>query len=190
MTARLSYLTNTSLDGYIEDATGDFGFSEPDDEVHGFVNDLVRPVGTHLYGRRLYETMAVWETDPSLAEGSDVMRDFAQLWQAADKVVFSRSLDRTTTARTRLERNFDPEAIRAMKAAATADMIIGGAELAGQALRAGVVDECGLLVHPVVVGGGKRALPDDLRADLELLDERRFAAGGVVYLRYRVGRRT
>ena len=183
----LIYLTNTSLDGYIEDADGRFDWSEPDEELHQFFNDLVRPVGTFLYGRRLYEAMAVWETDPDLAAGNPVTEEFAALWQAADKVVYSTTLDGPRTTRTRLERTFEPDAVRALTSAATADLAIGGADLAAKAFRAGLVDEIQLVVHPVLVGGGKPALPDGVRADLELLDERRLTRG-YVYLRYRVRR--
>ena len=183
--ARLIYLTNTSLDGYIEDADGRFDWSVPDDELHQFFNDLTRPVGTFLYGRRLYETMAVWETDPALSAGDPVTEEFAALWQVADKVVWSTTLDAPLTARTRLERSFDADDVRALVTSAARDLAIGGAMLAASALRAGLVDEIQLVVHPVVVGGGKRALPDGVRAHLELLDERRFA-GGHVYLRYAV----
>jgi dihydrofolate reductase len=151
--------------------------------VHAFVNDLERPIGTHLYGRRLYETMHGWETDPGLAEASPVMRDYAEIWRAADKIVYSRTLEAPLTARTRIERDLDPEAVRDLKASARADLAIGGAELAAQALRAGLVDECRLLVAPVLVGGGKRAFPEGVRLKLELLDERRFDSG-MVYLRY------
>ena len=183
--ARLIYLTNTSLDGYIEDADGRFDWSVPDDELHQFFNDLTRPVGTFLYGRRLYETMAVWETDPALSAGDPVTEEFAALWQVADKVVWSTTLDAPLTARTRLERSFDADDVRALKAAATTDLAVGGAELAAHAFRAGLVDEVQLVVHPVVVGGGKPALPDGVRVHLDLLDERRFT-GGHVYLRYAV----
>jgi dihydrofolate reductase len=151
--------------------------------VHAFVNDLERPIGTHLYGRRLYETMHVWETDPGLAEASPVMRDYAEIWRAADKIVYSRTLEAPLTARTRIERDLDPEAVRDLKASARADLVIGGAQLAAQALRAGLVDECRLLVAPVLVGGGKRAFPEGVPLKLELLDERRFDSG-MVYLRY------
>ena len=185
----LLYLAMASVDGFIEDTTGGFEWAAPDEEVHQFVNDLMRPVTTHLYGRRLYETMAVWETDPSLAEEAEVMRDFAELWQQADKVVFSTSLEATTTSRTRLEHSFDADLIRRLKAEATGPLAIGGADLAGQAVRAGLVDEYHLLVAPVLVGGGKRALPEDLGPvlDLELVEQRRFDASGVTYLRYRLG---
>jgi dihydrofolate reductase len=181
--ALLLYSTNTSLDGYIEDTTGDFGFTMPSDEVHAFINDRLREVATHLYGRRLYETMAVWETDPSFAEGPPVARDFAAIWQAADKVVYSTTLPDVVTTRTRIERAFAPDEIRALKAAADRDLLVGGAELAGRALRHGLVDEVHLYVAPVAVGGGKPALPPGLRLDLNLLDERRFG-NGTLYLRY------
>ena len=183
----LIYLTNVSLDGYIEDASGRFDWSVPDEELHQFFNDLTRPIGTFLYGRRLYDSMAVWETDPGFAADNAVTAEFAEVWQAADKVVYSTTLDAPRTTRTRLERTFDPAAVRDLKAAATRDLTVGGANLAGQALRADLVDEVQLVVHPVVVGGGKPALPDGVRADLTLLEERRFA-GGHVYLRYGVRR--
>jgi dihydrofolate reductase len=182
--AKLVYSAIASLDGYIEDEGGDFGWAVPDEEVHAFINDLQRPIGTHLYGRRMYETMAGWETDPTLADQSPLTRDFAASWQAADKVVYSRTLEAAPTARTRIERDFDPEAVGRMKASAGEDMLVGGPDLAAQAFRAGLVDECHLFVVPVVVGGGKRSLPSDVRLELELLDERRFG-GGMVYLRYR-----
>ena len=182
--AKLVYSAIASLDGYVADGDGDFGWAVPDEEVHAFINDLQRPIGTHLYGRRMYETMAGWETDPALAEGSPLTRDFAELWQAADKVVYSRTLEAAPTARTRIERNFAPEAVRQMKASAGQDMLIGGPNIAAQAFGAGLVDECHLFVTPVVVGGGKRFLPSDVRLELELLDERRFG-NGMVYLRYR-----
>lgn len=183
--ARLIYITNVSLDGYIEDAHGNFDWTEPDDDVFTFITDLVRAAGTQLYGRRMYETMAVWETDPALAAQSELMGDFARVWQAADKIVYSTTLHDVSTARTRLERVFDPDAIRALKASAAADLTVGGANLAAHAFEARLVDECHVFVHPVFVGAGKAALPRDMRAALELLDERRFAHG-VVYLRYRV----
>jgi dihydrofolate reductase len=183
--AGLIYFTIASLDGYIEDRDGNFGWAEPDEEVHAFVNDLVRPAGTHLYGRRMYETMAYWETDANLADGSDVHRDFARIWRAADKVVYSRTLEEPSTARTRIEREFDPGAVRAMKASAQADLTVGGPDLAASAFRAGLVDECHLVLAPIAVGGGKAALPNRERFELELLDERRFA-GGMVHLHYRI----
>jgi dihydrofolate reductase len=182
--AKLVYSAIASLDGYIEDEGGSFDWAEPDEEVHAFINDLERPLGTYLYGRRMYEMMVGWETDPSIADQSPLMRDFAEIWQAADKIVYSGTLETAPTARTRIERHFDPEAVRQMKTSAERDMVVGGAELAAQAFRAGLVDECHLFVAPVVVGGGKRSLPDDVRLDLELLDERRFE-GGMVYLCYR-----
>jgi dihydrofolate reductase len=181
----LIYSAITSLDGYVADKDGNFDWSMPDEEVHAFVNDLERPVGTYLYGRRLYEVMVYWESVSTGADEPPVMRDFAQLWQAADKVVYSTTLDTISSARTRLEREFDPDAVRQMKAMADRDITVGGANLAAQALTAGLVDECHLFVSPVVVGGGTRALPDDVRIDLELLDERRFG-NGVVHLHYRV----
>jgi dihydrofolate reductase len=182
--AKLVYAALASLDGFVEDEHGRFDWAAPDEEVHAFVNDLERPIGTYLYGRRMYETMAVWETDPSLAAQSDVLRDYAEVWQAADKVVYSRTLETVTTARTRIAREFDADAVRQLKADAGSDVAIGGAALAAEALRAGVVDECRLFLAPVIVGAGKRALPEGARLDLELLEERRFA-GGMVYLRYR-----
>jgi dihydrofolate reductase len=153
--------------------------------VHTFINDLERPVGTYLYGRRMYETMVSWETDPTLVDQSPVMRDFAEIWQAADKIVYSRTLEAASTARTLVEREFDPEAVRRMKDVAGRDLIVGGPELAAQAFKAGLVDECHLFVVPMVVGGGKRSLPNNVRMKLELLDERRFG-NGIVYLNYRI----
>jgi dihydrofolate reductase len=180
--ARLIYSAIASLDGYTADEAGNFDWAAPDAELHAFVNDLERDVGTHLYGRRMYETMAVWETMDVSAE-PEVMRDYAGIWRAADKVVYSRTLAAPSTPRTRIEREFDPEAVRRMKVTAGRDISVGGPGLAAHALRAGIVDEIQLFVVPVVVGGGTRALPDGLRADLDLLDERRFA-GGAVHLRY------
>jgi dihydrofolate reductase len=182
--AKLIYLMIASLDGYVADEDGNFDWAVPDEEVHAFINDLDRSVGTYLYGRRMYETMVGWETDPTLAEQSPLMRDFAQIWQAADKIVYSKTLEAVSTARTRIERDFNPEAIRQMKALAGRDLIVGGPELAAQAFKAGLVDECHLFVAPMVVGGGKQSLPDDIRLKLELLDEYRFASG-MVYLCYR-----
>lgn len=182
--ARLLYLAITSLDGYVADEQGDYSWAMPDDEVFGFVNDFERPVGTYLYGRRLYTEMTGWETAPTQPGPSALMLDFARIWQAADKIVYSRSLERVTTARTRLERSFDPGAVRDLKAAADRDLTVGGPELAGQALRAGLVDEVHLVVCPVVVGGGTRALPDGARLRLDLLGLRRFGHG-VAYLHYR-----
>jgi dihydrofolate reductase len=182
--AKLIYSAISSLDGYVADEDGNFDWAVPDEEVHAFINDLDRQVGTYLYGRRMYETMAGWETDPTLADRSPLMRDFAQIWQAAEKIVYSRTLRAVSTARTRIEREFDPEAVRQMKCLVRRDLIVGGPELAAQAFKADLVDECHLFVAPMLVGGGKRSLPDDLRLKLELLDERRFGSG-MVYLYYR-----
>lgn len=181
--AKLIYSVIVSLDGYVEDANGGFDWAAPDDEVHAFVNDLERPVGTYLYGRRMYETMRYWETPAAMA--SPVSRAFAEIWRAADKVVYSRTLHSLSSARSTLERDFDPTAVRRLKDVAAADLTIGGAELAGQALAAGLVDELQLLVVPVLVGGGKRALPEKLRCDLRLVETRSFASG-VVFARYQV----
>ena len=183
--AKLVYITNVSLDGFIEDASGSFDFTEPSDEVFAFITDLIRPVDTFLYGRRLYELMAVWETDASLAAQSELMAEFAKAWQEADKVVYSTSLQAVSTARSRLERSLDPDSVRDMKRSATGELTVGGANFAAHVFKAGLVDECHLFVHPVLVGGGKPGLPRDTRFDLELVDERRFA-NGIVYLRHRV----
>ena len=182
--ARLIYSAITSLDGYIADEEGRFDWAAPDEEVHAFVNDLERPVGTYLFGRRMYEVMAVWETDPALGDQSPSMRDYARIWQAADKIVYSSTLEAVSTARTRIERDFDPGAVRGIKASAGRDIIVGGPGLAAHAFKAGLVDECHLFVAPISVGGGKRSLPVGVRVKLELLDERRFE-GGMVYFRYR-----
>jgi dihydrofolate reductase len=183
--AKLVYTAITSLDGYIEDEDGNFDWGAPDEEVHSFINDVERPAGTYLYGRRMYETMVGWETMHTVAGQSPVAMDFAALWQAADKIVYSRTLGAVASARTRIVRDFDPEAVRRMKATADRDISVGGPELAAQAIKAGLVDECRLFIMPVVVGGGKRSLPSAVRLKLELLDERRFD-GGTIYLRYRV----
>jgi dihydrofolate reductase len=183
--ATLIYVTNVSLDGYIEDAHGVFDWGPPDDEVFAAYTALLRSVGTFLYGRRLYETMAVWETNPALAEQSDLTADFASTWQAADKVVYSTTMTAVPTAATRLEHHFDPNAVRALKAETRSALTIGGANLAARAFEAGLVDECQLFVWPIILGGGKPAFPSGVRADLELLDEHRLG-GGVVQLRYRV----
>jgi dihydrofolate reductase len=180
--AKLIYSAIISLDGYVADEGGNFDWSVPDQEVHAFVNDLERPVGTYLYGRRMYEVMAGWETLP-LADEPPVMRDFAEIWRAADKVVYSATLDGVSSARTRIERAFDPDAVREMKDLAERDITVGGPELAGQAIKAGLVDECHLFVSPIIVGAGKPALPDQVRVTLETLDVRRFG-NGVVYLRH------
>jgi dihydrofolate reductase len=181
--AKLIYSVITSLDAYIADQDGNFDWAEPDEEVHTFVNDLERSAGTYLYGRRMYEVMVAWET-LALDDQPPFMRDYAEIWQAADKIVYSRTLETISSARTRIERAFDPEAVRQMKSSAERDLLVGGPNLAAQAMEAGLVDEWHLFVSPVVVGGGTRYLPDDVRLDLELVDERRFA-GGMVHLRYR-----
>ena len=185
--SKLIYVVNCSIDGYTEDESGNFDWTEPTPELHALFNDLVRVTGTHLYGRRMYETMAVWETDASLsdAEQSAVMAEFARLWQAADKVVYSRTLQEVWTARTTLEREFDPQAVRELKARASQDLMVGGAELAAEAFRAGLVDECCLVVLPWPIGGGKRALPEGVRVPLELVEQRTFS-NGAVYVRYRL----
>jgi dihydrofolate reductase len=185
--AKLIYVANVSLDGYIEDAHGGFEWTEPNDEVFTFITELVRPVGTYLYGRRLYETMAVWETQPDLAAQSELSADFANVWHRAEKVVYSTTLPAVSTANTRLERRFDPDGVRATKASAARDLTVGGATLAAHAFTAGLVDECHLLVYPVLVGEGKPAYPRDARIPLELLEEHRFG-NGVVHLRYRTQR--
>ena len=184
MSAKLIFASNMSLDGWTEDENGAFDWAPPDDDVFAFTTEIMRSAGTYLYGRKLYELMAVWETDPSLAAQSDLMREFANVWQAPDKIVYSTTLTEVPTAKTRLERDFDLDALHDLKAAATSDLLVGGPHLAAQAFKAGLVDECHLIVWPVVLGGGNPALKADTRADLELLDERRFA-NGVVALRYR-----
>lgn len=183
--ADLIYFAIASLDQYVEDEHGRFDWAAPDDEVHAFVNELERPIGTYLYGRRMYETMKFWETNPPDDDPSTVSREFAGIWRAADKVVYSRTLETVTTARTRLEQEFDPETVRRVKRDAATNISVGGADLGGQALAAGLVDHLHLLLVPVLIGGGRRALPDGVEARLELTDERRFA-GGAVWLRYRV----
>ena len=181
--AKLIYSAITSLDGYIADEDGNFDWAAPDEEVHRFVNDLERPVGTYLYGRRMYEVMVAWETAHTLADQRPVMQDFAQLWQAADKIVYSKTLETPSSARTRIEPDFDPAAVRQLKTQAGRDLSVGGPQLAAQAIKAGLVDEFHLFLVPIVVGGGNQALPDHVRLKLELLDERRFG-NGVVHLRY------
>jgi dihydrofolate reductase len=181
--ADLIYAALASLDGYIEDEGGKFDWAKPDEEVHSFVNELERGVGTYLYGRRLYETLAIWETLP-LDDQPEYIRDYAELWRNSDKIVYSRTLDAPSTPRTRIERDFDADAVRRLKGEAERDLAVGGAELAAQALRAGLVDELHLLLAPVLVGGGKRALPDDVRLPLDLVGERRFGSG-FVHLHYR-----
>jgi dihydrofolate reductase len=182
--AKLIYSAITSLDGYIADEHGNFDWAAPDEEVHAFVNDLERSIGTYLYGRRMYEVMRYWETAPTSADQPPVAKDFAAIWQGADKVVYSRTLQTASTARTRIEREFEPVAVRQMKVTARRDISVGGPHLAAQAIEAGLVDELHLLLVPIVVGGGTRALPSNVRVKLELLDERRFG-GGVVHLHYR-----
>jgi dihydrofolate reductase len=182
--ARLIYSAIASLDGYIADESGSFDWAEPDEEVHAFVNELERPVGTYLFGRRMYEVMVYWEALPDLADQPPYVREFATIWRAADKVVYSQTLATASSARTRIERAFDPETVRQMKAVAEHDLAVGGANLAAQAIAAGLVDEYQLFVMPVLVGGGTRALPNGVQALLELVGERRFGSG-VVYLQYR-----
>jgi dihydrofolate reductase len=182
--AKLIYSAIMSLDGYIADEQGNFDWAAPDEEVHRFVNDLERPVGTYLYGRRMYEVMAAWETMDRVPDQPQVSLDFARIWQAADKVVYSRTLETVSSARTRIERQFDPEAVRQLKDSTGPDLSVGGPHLAAQAIQAGLVDEYHLFITPTVVGGGNQALPDHVRLDLDLEDERRFASG-VVFLRYR-----
>ena len=186
---RLVYAANTSLDGYLEDESGSFDWSEPDEAVHAFWNEHERRIGTSLYGRRMYETMRVWEDDDLLAGEPAVVREYAAIWRDADKVVYSSTLERVPTARTRLERHFEPEAVRRLKEASGPDLSVGGAALGAEAFRHGLVDECVLLLHPVVVGGGKPALPRGVRLDLELLDLRRFPSGAVA-VRHAVRTRT
>ena len=181
--AKLIYSAIASLDGYVADEDGDFDWAAPDEEVHTFVNDFERPVGTYLYGRRMYEVMVAWETMDTLNQ-PPFIQDFAEIWQAADKIVYSKTLETVSSARTRIERDFDSEAVRQMKARAGRDITVGGPDLAAQAIKAGLVDEYHLFVAPIVVGGGKQSLPNNVRLKLELLDERRFGIG-VVYLHYR-----
>ncbi|MGH2852284.1 MAG: dihydrofolate reductase family protein [Solirubrobacteraceae bacterium] len=180
---RLIYSAITSLDGYVEDEHGGFGWATPDEEVHAFVNDLERPIGTHLYGRRMYETMVFWETEGTGGDRRAASRDYAEIWRASEKVVYSRTLAATISARTRIERDFSPDAIARLKESSARDITVGGPDLAGQAIATGLVDECHLFLNPVVVGGGKRALPDDVHVELELLAERSFRSG-VVHLHY------
>jgi dihydrofolate reductase len=182
--AKLIYSAIASLDGYTSDRAGSFDWAAPDAEVHAFVNDLERTAGTYLYGRRMYETMVFWETAHTLPDQSPVARDFTEIWQAADKIVYSTTLRDSASARTRIERAFDPEAVRQIKSAAERDVTVGGPHLAAQAFTAGLIDECHLFLAPIIVGGGNAALPDDVRIGLELLGERRFA-GGFVHLHYR-----
>jgi dihydrofolate reductase len=185
MMAKLIYSAISSLDGYVADAEGNFDWSMPDEEVHTFVNDLERPIGTYLFGRRMYEVMRYWETAPTGSAEPSAGQEYAKIWQAADKIVYSRSLEDIATARTRLEREFEAKPIQQLKAAAARDISVGGPTLAAQALKLGLVDECHLFLPPVVVAGGTQAFPDNVRLRLELLDERRFG-NGVVHLHYRV----
>jgi len=182
----LIYSAIQSLDGYVADERGEFGWAFPGEEVHAFVNDLTRPVGTHLYGRRMYEVMKVWERPDEFPETTPATRDFAEVWRAADKVVYSRTLEAVSTERTRLEREFDPEAVRTMKEASERDLAVGGPGLAASAFAAGLVDELQLVVVPAIVGGGTPSLPAGVRLNLELLEQRRFE-NGMTYLRYRTG---
>jgi dihydrofolate reductase len=181
--AKLIYSVLASLDGYVADEHGKFDWAEPDAEVHAFLNNLERPVGAYLYGRRMYDVMVAWET-VDLAGRPSFIRDFAEIWRAAEKIVYSRSLVSVSSTQTRIEREFDPEAVRQLKARAERDLTVGGPKLAAQAIRAGLVDEWHLFVAPIIVAGGKRSLPDDVRVGLELMDERRFRSG-TVFLRYR-----
>jgi dihydrofolate reductase len=181
--ANLIYSAIASLDGYVEDAQGRFEWAEPDEEVFRFLNELERPVGTHLYGRRMYETLRYWETAPIDDSVPGYIRDWTQIWRSADKIVYSRTLDAVSTARTRIERNFDAQAIKDLKASVNRDLVVGGPELSGQAIKAELVDEYHLYVAPVVVGGGKPWLPQGIRLDLERLDSHLFASG-FIFLRY------
>jgi dihydrofolate reductase len=183
--AKLIYVSNASLDGYMSDQAGRFDWGQPSEALHAYFNDLIRPIGTFLYGRAMYEVMSYWETALAVPEHSAIEREFAQLWLDADKVVYSTTLASTTTSNTRIERTFDADAIRHMKATATKDIGIGGADVASHAFRAGLIDECHLIVHPIIVGGGKPALPPNIRVNLELINEQRFE-GGVVQLHYRM----
>src|SRR3954453_8237058 len=186
--AKLIYSAIASLDGYVEDESGGFDWAAPDEEVHAYVNDLERPIGTYLYGRRMYETMRYWETEGSGSEDGTVSQDYAHVWRAAAKVVFSRALGQPSTARTRIEPEFDAAAVRALKESSEQDISIGGPEIAAEAFRAGLVDEVHLFLHPIIVGSGKKALPHDVRVQLGFLGERRFRSG-VVHLHYRVSDR-
>jgi dihydrofolate reductase len=181
--AKLIYSAIASLDGYVADEDGNFDWAEPDEEVHTSVNDLERQVGIYVYGRRMYEVLVSWET-LDLADQPPFIREYAEIWRAADKIVYSTTLQSVSSVRTRIERDFDPEAVRQMKASAGSDISVGGPDLAAQAIQAGLVDEFHLFLTPIVVGGGTRALPDDVWIELDLLDERRFG-NGVVHLHYR-----
>ena len=185
--ANLIYSAICSLDGYIEDKEGKFDWAMPDAEVHGFVNDLERSAGTYLFGRRMYQTMMVWETDPSIAKLSPQTHDYAEIWLAANKIVYSKTLEKVSTTKTKLEREFNPDDIQRLKKTADGDILIGGPNLAAHAFRAGLIDDCQFFLTPVVVGGGKKAFPEDVKINLELLEERKFKSG-MVYLRYQIKR--
>lgn len=183
--AKLIYAMPTSLDGYVEDEGGNFEWAAPDAEGFAFITDLMRPIGTYLYGRKLYETMAIWETPDLIPDRTPAMMDFARIWQAADKIVYSKTLETASTPKTHLEREFNPQAVRDLKARSPHDVLVGGPTFAEHAIRSGLVDEYYLFVVPMMIGGGKRVLPSDVRVKLDLLDERRFA-NGMVSLRYRM----
>ena len=181
--AKLIYFTPTSLDGYIADEAGDYDWAAPDEEAFAFINDVMRPIGTYLYGRKMYQTMAIWDTPEVIPDRTPAMLNFARMWQGADKIVYSKSLETVATPKTRLEREFDPQAVRELKARSPLDVSVGGPTFATNAIRTGLVDEYHLLVVPIMLGGGKRVLPSNVCVKLDLLDERRFA-NGMVYLRY------
>jgi dihydrofolate reductase len=183
--AKLIYVSNMSLDGYMCDEAGNFDWSEPSDQLHAFFNDLIRPIGTHLYGRVMYEIMSYWETALTVPGHSPVEYDFARIWQNADKIVYTTTLNEASTNNTRIEHTFDVEKVRHLKATADKDISIGGAQLGAEAFRAGLIDECHLIIHPVIIGSGKAALPENVRVKLELLNEQRFD-GGVVHLHYQI----
>jgi dihydrofolate reductase len=183
--ARLIYVSNMSLDGFMSDTAGNFDWSEPSDQLHAFFNDLIRPIGTHLYGRSMYEVMSYWETALTVPGHSVVEYDFARIWQNADKIVYTTTLTEVPTNNTRIERTFDADTVKQLKATAEKDISIGGAQLGAEAFRSGLIDECHLIIHPVIIGGGKPALPENVRVKLELLNDQRFD-GGVVHLHYRI----
>jgi dihydrofolate reductase len=183
--AKLIYVSNMSLDGHMSDPAGNFDWSEPSDQLHAFFNDLIRPIGTHLYGRAMYEVMSYWETALTVPGHSVVEYDFARILQNADKIVYTTTLTEVSTNNTRIERTFDVEKVRRLKAIADKDISIGGAQLGAEAFRAGLIDECHLIIHPVIIGSGKAALPENVRVKLELLNEQRFDPG-VVHLHYQI----
>jgi dihydrofolate reductase len=185
--ANLIYSVIASLDGYIADEQGNFDWGVPDEEVHTFINDLQRGIGTYLYGRGLYEVMYAWETMDSLADQPEYIFEFAQIWQLADKIVYSKTLEKASSSRTRIEREFDPQAIQALKSSEDQDILVGGPNLAAHAFKAGLVDECHLILAPILIGGGKKALPSDFRLELTLMGDRRFN-NGMIYLGYRTAR--